>query len=163
MAVDDSVTPAQIYVSGDCPNGLDASHDSGVMVVSDPVDPNGPITLSAVGPAAHGTISLNADGSLSYSANAGFTGVNQFTFTVTDTHGASATGTINCTSLRPPQLQPPLLRSETGARYSQTLSATGGATPYRWLIGGGQLPPGLVLNELTGQISGVPTSTVTYW
>ena len=123
------------------------------MVVSDPVDPNGPITLSAVGPAAHGTISLNADGSLSSSSNAGFTGVDQFTFTVTDTHGASATGTIDLYIVTPPQITTTALaNARLGQGYSQTLSATGGATPYRWLIGGGQLPPGLVLNELTGQI-----------
>jgi YVTN family beta-propeller protein len=52
MALDDNITPAQIYVTGDCPSGGGCvGTSSGVMVVSDPVDPIGPITLSAVGPA----------------------------------------------------------------------------------------------------------------
>jgi N-acetylneuraminic acid mutarotase len=133
------------------------------MVVSDPVDPNGPITLSAVGPAAHGTISLNPDGSLSYISNAGFVGVDQFSFTVTDTHGASATGTINLYVVTIPQMTTTSLAgARVGQAYSQTLAASGGTGIYRWAVGGGQLPPGLVLNQATGVISGVPSVNGTY-
>ena len=42
-----------------------------------------------------------------------------------------------------------------GAAYSQTLTATGGASPYRWTINGA-LPPGLSLNGAT--IAGSPTT-----
>ena len=164
MAVDDNIVPAQIYVSGDCPGASGCvDTNSGVIVVSDPVDPNGPITLSAVGPAAHGTISLNPDGSLAYTSNAGFVGVDQFSFTVTDTHGASATGTINLYVVTLPQMTTTTLAAgRLGQPYSQALAATGGTPPYRWSINFGQLPPGLILNEVTGVISGVPSVNGTY-
>ena len=43
--------------------------------------------------------------------------------------------------------------------YSQTLSASGGTTPYTWSVSSGALPPGLQLNPTTGVISGTPTKT----
>jgi hypothetical protein len=45
--------------------------------------------------------------------------------------------------------------------YSQTVSATGGATPYEWYVLSGSLPTGLSLNTTTGVISGTPTGTGT--
>jgi hypothetical protein len=41
--------------------------------------------------------------------------------------------------------------------YSQTLSATGGNSPYTWSIDSGTLPTGLSLDSNTGVISGIPT------
>ncbi len=41
--------------------------------------------------------------------------------------------------------------------YSAALTATNGEPPYTWGIIAGQLPPGLSLQALTGQISGAPT------
>ena len=54
----------------------------------------------------------------------------------------------------------------TGARY-QRLAATGGTPPYFWQLTDGALPPGLLLNPLTGEISGMPmaglaTTSVTF-
>ena len=48
-----------------------------------------------------------------------------------------------------------------GAAYSQTLSATGGQTPYTWSVVSGSLPAGLSLGSSTGTISGTPTSAAT--
>ena len=45
-----------------------------------------------------------------------------------------------------------------GTAYSQTLTATGGQTPYTWTITAGALPSGLTLNGTTGMISGTPTA-----
>jgi len=42
--------------------------------------------------------------------------------------------------------------------YSETLEATGGATPYTWSVSSGSLPDGLNLNPTTGEISGTPTT-----
>jgi exo-beta-1,3-glucanase (GH17 family) len=47
----------------------------------------------------------------------------------------------------------------TGAPYTATLSAAGGAPPYLWSITTGTLPPGLVLDPAFGVITGTPTST----
>ncbi|MHC4712023.1 MAG: putative Ig domain-containing protein [Planctomycetota bacterium] len=46
--------------------------------------------------------------------------------------------------------------------YSQTVSATGGDTPYTWSIDSGSLPPGLSLGSSTGTISGTPTTSGNY-
>lgn len=48
-----------------------------------------------------------------------------------------------------------------GTSYSQTLSATGGTTPYSWSIASGSLPAGLLLNASTGVISETPTTAGT--
>jgi hypothetical protein len=45
-----------------------------------------------------------------------------------------------------------------GAAYSQTLTATGGAGAYTWLINGGALPTGLTMDP-TGRITGTVTGT----
>lgn len=48
----------------------------------------------------------------------------------------------------------------TGATYSATLSATGGAPPYNWGLVSGQLPQGLSLSS-AGKISGTPANSGT--
>jgi hypothetical protein len=46
-----------------------------------------------------------------------------------------------------------------GAVYVQTITASGGTTPYSWSISAGALPAGFSLNAATGVISGTPTTT----
>src|SRR5437660_2444882 len=41
----------------------------------------------------------------------------------------------------------PLPSATTGVLYSQTLTATGGFTPYIWRVSSGTLPTGLTLSE----------------
>src|SRR5258708_2944175 len=54
-------------------------------------------------------------------------------------------------------IQTALPGSTVGSNYSEVLSVSGGWAPYSFVLSQGQLPPGLVLNPLTGSISGVPT------
>jgi hypothetical protein len=68
-------------------------------------------------------------------------------------HPAAAAPTITTTS--------PLTSGTVGTAYNQTLVATGGTTPYSWLVTVGTLPAGLSLNATTGVISGTPTTTGT--
>lgn len=44
-----------------------------------------------------------------------------------------------------------------GSAYSDTVSASGGDSPYVYEVSGGALPDGLTLNTATGVISGTPT------
>lgn len=50
----------------------------------------------------------------------------------------------------------------TGSYYDQSLSATGGKTPYTWSLSAGVLPGGLTLNSATGLISGAPAASGTF-
>jgi hypothetical protein len=52
----------------------------------------------------------------------------------------------------------PMPSSFVGFAYSQTLTASGGKTPYTWSLATGNLPNGVTLNGTTGVLSGTPTA-----
>jgi hypothetical protein len=121
-----------------------------------------PYTWSIPAASLPAGITLNTSTGL-ISGTTNSTGPFSITATVTDNIGATAqqayTLTIN------PQLTistPPTLNSGTvGSAYSQTLTATGGASSsYTWSIISGQLPNGLSPNGAT--ISGTPTASGTF-
>ncbi len=49
-----------------------------------------------------------------------------------------------------------------GADYIFNVSAIGGAGPLTWTLTGGALPPGLLLHQSTGALTGVPTANGAY-
>jgi Bacterial Ig domain/Secretion system C-terminal sorting domain len=59
--------------------------DNIVIVLANDTDPeNGVLTVNITTPPANGTASVNTDGTITYRANAGFTGTDVFNYTVTD-------------------------------------------------------------------------------
>ncbi|MBK8036990.1 MAG: putative Ig domain-containing protein [Verrucomicrobiaceae bacterium] len=128
-------------------------------------------TVSAVGGTAPHTFAVSAGtlpAGLSLNASTG-----AITGTPTTSNGAGvsitirATDTYGCQGTRPYTLKicpvitvnPVSLANGTvGTAYSQTASATGGATPYVFAVSSGTLPAGLSLNTSTGAITGTPTS-----
>ena len=50
---------------------------------------------------------------------------------------------------------------QVGVPYTDTLTATGGTTPYTWSVSAGTLPAGITLNASTGVLSGTPTTAGT--
>ncbi|MCM0083680.1 putative Ig domain-containing protein [Geomonas sp. Red32] len=46
----------------------------------------------------------------------------------------------------------------TGTLYNQVQTSTGGTTPLTWTISSGSLPVGLVIDPVTGTISGIPAA-----
>ncbi|WP_260736837.1 Ig domain-containing protein [Tunturiibacter lichenicola] len=61
---------------------------------------------------------------------------------------AAATLAISTTSLP---------TATKGVRYTKTLTATGGKSPFSWSITAGKLPAGVSLTASTGVITGIPT------
>ncbi len=83
-----------------------------------------------------------------------------FTAQVSDTAKATASQAFSLTINAPALLitTTSLPNGTVGTAYSQTLAASGGATPYSWSLAVGSLPPGLSLSSATGTISGTPTT-----
>jgi hypothetical protein len=80
------------------------------------------------------------------------------TFRVTDSASAAATKSLSITVNVPLSIGTGSLSNGTvGVTYSQTLSVTGGSSPYTWSAVSGTLPAGLSLSS-SGVISGTPTA-----
>lgn len=96
------------------------------------------------------------------------TGVVNFTVTATDhstgTGPYSTSGTYTLTTSAPSVTVSPstLTAATAGVAYSQTVTASGGATPYTYAVTSGALPAGLSLSGTTGVISGTPTAGGTF-
>ncbi|WP_395751928.1 putative Ig domain-containing protein [Prosthecobacter sp.] len=83
-----------------------------------------------------------------------------FTVRTTDARGCSVSGVISLKICPVVSVSPTTLAAATaGSSYSQTISASGGATPYVYALASGSLPTGLTINSSTGVISGTPTTT----
>jgi chitinase len=66
-----------------------------VSVLMNDSDPDGdPLRVTGVGRPMNGTAVVNADNTVSYTPNAGFTGTDSFTYVVSDGRGGTATGTV---------------------------------------------------------------------
>ncbi len=52
-----------------------------------------------------------------------------------------------------------LAGATVNSSYSSQVAGIGGNLPYRWTLASGTLPAGLVLNSLTGTITGTPTTS----
>ena len=56
-----------------------------------------PLTFAKASDPAHGSVTVNADGSYTYTPTANYTGADSFTYTVDDGHGGTATATVTLT------------------------------------------------------------------
>ena len=50
------------------------------------------VTVTSVGPAARGTATVNADGTITYTPAANYHGADSFSYTIGDGHGGTAHG-----------------------------------------------------------------------
>ena len=121
-----------------------------------------PLTITAVTQGAHGTVTLDANGNVTYTAIDGFSGSDSYTYTETDGEGVTTTGTVNVTVIPTLSISGSLPVPQEDQFYSQALTATGGIGPYLWTVQSGQIPSGLTLGATTGVLSGYITSPGTY-
>ncbi|MBI4811174.1 MAG: putative Ig domain-containing protein, partial [Ignavibacteriales bacterium] len=86
-------------------------------------------------------------------------GLSSFIITATDAQGCTGSQnysiTINCPTITLSSISLP--NGSVGKSYSQTITATGGTSPYSFAITSGSLPDGLTLSS-TGVLSGIPTT-----
>ncbi|WP_414157974.1 putative Ig domain-containing protein [Pseudomonas sp. BNK-45] len=132
-----------------------------------------PVTLSLSGGAAssvavataasHGTATASGT-SITYTPTAGYSGSDSFTYTATNASGTSSPATVTITVSAPTLAITPTTLPDgiQGTAYNQTVTATGGTTPYTYAISAGSLPAGLSLNTSSGVISGTPTVSGTF-
>ena len=117
----------------------------------------GPVSSLAITALPANGVATLSDTTISYQPRAGFAGRDSFIFIATGPGGTSAPATVAVTVLAPEIAitQTSLPDAVAGEAYSQALTATGGAAPYRFEITDGSLPAGLALSE-AGVISGSP-------
>ena len=107
---------------------LNVAAASGVL--ANDTDPNG-LTLSAAlaanGGPAHGSVTLNADGSFSYTPDAGYVGADSFKYVASDSQASGSATTVNLTvSTSAPTGQAVTYTAPTG--QAVTYTATAGST-----------------------------------
>lgn len=84
-----------------------------------------------------------------------------FTVQATDANSVKTIKPLTLNVLTLPNVSTSTLTDAyVGSPYNQTLTGTGGKSPYSWSIAG-ILPAGLTLNPATGVISGTPTAATT--
>ena len=85
-------------------------------------------------------------------------GPTSITFLVTDSASKTANKSLSITINAAPNIATGSLPNGTvGVAFSQTLSVTGGTSPYTWTITSGSLPTGLSISS-SGVLSGTPTA-----
>ena len=93
----------------DNPDALDdaASTNAGspvvIDVLSNDTDPeDDTLTVTSVGLAANGVVGVNADNTVTYTPNSGFTGTDNFTYSIDDGNGGSDTANVEVTVTQGP-------------------------------------------------------------
>jgi uncharacterized protein (TIGR03437 family) len=104
-------------------------------------------------------LSLSPDGTLSGVPALNSAGAYSFTVGVRDGTGVQTTATFALTITPALTITTPstLPAGGVGTLYSQTISASGGTSPYTFSISTGAAPPGLTLSA-SGVLSGTPTT-----
>jgi large repetitive protein len=88
-------------------------------------------------------------------------GTYSFTVKVTDSSGLSSTEAVTLTVIAGPSLSFPAPPAGwTNTVYGDTLTESGGTSPFTWSVSSGSLPAGISLSA-DGNLSGTPTATGT--
>jgi hypothetical protein len=137
------------------PNGTQGAAYSQALAVTGGTSP---YTWSINGTGPPSGLSLSSGGTLSGTPSGGtYPSTTTINIKVTDNSGNVALANLPITINSPVSITTASLPNGTeGTAYSQTLSATGGASPYTWSISGGGPPSGMSLSS-GGVLSGTPS------
>jgi parallel beta-helix repeat protein len=166
-----------ISVTNQTPVALDDAYKIGMNrqlsvaspgVLANDTDADGDArTASLVSGPSHGTLTLNANGSFTYTPATGYSGPDSFVYRTTDTAGASDTATVDLTVLPRPKVksvvfndgsnQRSLIRSIT-VTFDTVVTFDAGA--FRLVRGSGSVPTKtLQISEVNGETKVVMTFT----
>ncbi|MCM2468426.1 putative Ig domain-containing protein [Agrobacterium vitis] len=110
---------------------------------------------------SHGAATVSGTNFI-YTPTAGYSGSDSFTYTATNATGTSSPATVTITVTAPTFTLSPtsgaLTAATVGTAYTETVTASGGTSPYSYAVTSGTLPAGMSLNTSTGAISGTPTT-----
>jgi|HubBroStandDraft_1064217.scaffolds.fasta_scaffold01291_11 hypothetical protein len=136
------------------PNGTAGVNYSQTLAASGGTPPYQWAIASGSLPAA---LSLSPTGSISGIPSAA--GTSTFTVQLTDATGVTAKQALTLTIVTNLRISTasPLPSGEVSVAYSQTLTATGGTSPYTWSVIAGALPQGVTL-AAGGSLSGTPSA-----
>ena len=152
ITVDDTVTPARLYIHS-------TANEAKLVVVDDPGTSAPAIT--AITQPANGTAVLNADGTVTYTPNASFSGTDSYTYTTAGSNGGVTTATAFVTVAAPLNITTATVANGViGVPYSQTFTTSGGTGAVSWFLGG-TLPAGLTITP-AGTLSGTPLQAGTF-
>ena len=173
IVVQDSTTGTPAIATANYSMTIDPMPPPVAGAVSLPVAYNSslnPVTLSLSGGTAtsvaigtaplHGSTSVSGT-TIKYTPTTGYNGADSFTYTATNAGGTSSPATVSVTVAAPTVVVSPsgaTLSATGGSAFSQTFSASGGATPYTYSQTG-TLPTGLSFNAGTATLSGTPTQS----
>src|SRR5690606_17631608 len=82
-----------------------------------------PLAVTAVGTAAHGTVLLNQNGTITYIAATGYVGTDSFSYTISDGQGGTSTASVEVSVTAPPTawVEKQAVFKQGTAGYSGTL------------------------------------------
>ncbi|MEL6791314.1 MAG: Ig-like domain-containing protein [Pseudomonadota bacterium] len=130
-------------------------------VVGDDTDPDGdPLTVTSTTQPENGTVVINPDGTLTYTPEPNFQGTDTFTYTISDGNGGTDTATVTVNVPNAPDqptATPIADMMNVDADLVDPIDVSGNFSdpdgdPLTFTAIG--LPPGLMLDPMTGEISG---------
>ena len=129
-----------------------------ISVLANDYDPDGDaLTLTAVTQGANGLVTTNVNGTVTYGPATNFFGSDQFTYTLSDGQGSSATGTVNVTVL--PVNDPPTL----GVLSNVTVDQNSVIGPVAFVVSDLETPPdALTLSVTSSNTTLVPTNAILF-
>ncbi len=139
-----------------------ANEDTAVIipVLSNDTDPDGdPLTVTSA-TAPNGSVVINANGTITYTPNANFNGIDTITYTISDANGGTSTATVRVTVAAvndAPTLDTPIPAQNNVDSAAVSVPVAGNfsdldADTLSFAATG--LPAGLSINPATGVISG---------
>ncbi|HUL80025.1 MAG TPA: FG-GAP-like repeat-containing protein, partial [Vicinamibacteria bacterium] len=112
-----------------------------IPVLANDSDPQGdPLVVIRVGTPSHGAAVLNANGTVSYTAQAGYVGVDSFDYTISDGRYGTARAIVTVTVTAPPVNKPPTVDAgpdQTTTLPAATVSLSGTVTDDGLPVGAG--------------------------